>query len=337
MTFKQRLFSLFAYKNKTVQLKKEELVKENLAEAEEAQAILLAQASGGTVSDVVSGVKSAEDDIWNQVEVSSTPTGLPPGAVAKPPSWLQSPTPASAPVPTPAPVPVPVSVTVTPAVVAAPAVAAPAPAETGISWGWWAAGGVGVAAAAAGGGGGGGGSNTPVNSVTLRVIDGYVTGATVFYDEDGDGVRGAAEKFGTTDSNGLVTLSGYTPVTGGRFITTGGVDSLTGQALKGSMETLDGASVISPLTSLLASGQITQSQLRARFGIDSSVELTTFDPIAAMKSSDPAQQSKGLAVFAAAQQVMTVLQSAASAVHSSAGGAIGSTEMNPDYPLAILR
>ncbi|WP_306532972.1 hypothetical protein [Geobacter sp.] len=64
-----------------------------------------------------------------------------------------------------------------------------------------------LVAAGCGGGGGGGSSVTPT-SVSGVVADGYLVGAEVFLDKDGDKVWGADEPKATTGTGGAYTLAG---------------------------------------------------------------------------------------------------------------------------------
>ncbi|MFM1855039.1 MAG: hypothetical protein RLZ83_348, partial [Pseudomonadota bacterium] len=62
-----------------------------------------------------------------------------------------------------------------------------------------------------------------------RVIDGYVKGATVFYDADADGVLDAGEVSTVTDDQGNFELTGVTPSANGRIVVLeGGTDIETG-------------------------------------------------------------------------------------------------------------
>ena len=86
-----------------------------------------------------------------------------------------------------------------------------------------------------GGGGGGGGLLSAIGSGAAgRLfsgfgIDGYVSGASVFWDIDGDFVQDANETVQTTtDSSGFYSLSGVTAGVGQIVIKNDGVDTNTG-------------------------------------------------------------------------------------------------------------
>ena len=83
-----------------------------------------------------------------------------------------------------------------------------------------------------GGGSGGSGSGT-ISSFEGRVIDGPVSGATVFIDVDGDYVQDSDEPSGTTDINGLYSIAtgGVTTSSTSKLISIGGTDTTTNKAL----------------------------------------------------------------------------------------------------------
>lgn len=114
--------------------------------------------------------------------------------------------------------------------------------------------------ACGGGGGGSAGSSTQASATTLSgtVVDGYLQGARVFLDANGNGQADAGEPTATTDANGRYSLD-YSqvssPVAGLRVIVTGGIDTDTGYAFTGMLTArADGSragQLVSPLTSLV--------------------------------------------------------------------------------------
>ena len=112
------------------------------------------------------------------------------------------------------------------------------------------------------GGGGGGGADTrsQASATTLSgtAVDGYLQGARVFLDVNGNGLADTGEPTATTDANGRYSLD-YSqvssPVLGMRVIVTGGVDTDTGYAFTGLLTArADGSragQLVSPLTSLV--------------------------------------------------------------------------------------
>ena len=82
------------------------------------------------------------------------------------------------------------------------------------------------------GGSGGSGSGT-ISAFEGRVIDGPVSGATVFIDADGDYEQDSGEPSGTTDINGLYSIAtgGVTTSSASKLISIGGTDTTTNKAL----------------------------------------------------------------------------------------------------------
>ena len=114
--------------------------------------------------------------------------------------------------------------------------------------------------ACGGGGGGGADSSSPASATTLSgtAVDGYLQGARVLLDVNGNGLPDAGEPTATTDANGRYSLD-YSqvssPVAGLRVIVTGGIDTDTGYAFTGMLTArADGSragQLVSPLTSLV--------------------------------------------------------------------------------------
>ena len=150
-----------------------------------------------------------------------------------------------------------------------------------------------------------------------QVIEGYVSGATVFADLNKNGKLDPGEPTTTTDAHGDFTLAGGTAP----LITFGGKDSVTGLAFLGQFSAPSGARVITPLTTLV---NILQSQGVAgaeqkvlnALGLSPDLDLETLDPIGAAKAGDLAA---GAAQAAAAKVYDTVAVIAASL--AGAGGA----------------
>ena len=102
--------------------------------------------------------------------------------------------------------------------------------------------------------GGGSSDTTPTASGTptsFKIVNNYVSGATVFRDENGDGVANGSEVSGTTDVNGDVTLTytvGSTPVA---IQSNGGSYTLDGETIEvGVLLSRDDYDVVTPLTTL---------------------------------------------------------------------------------------
>ncbi|PVE05744.1 hypothetical protein H663_020290, partial [Limnohabitans planktonicus II-D5] len=157
------------------------------------------------------------------------------------------------------------------------------------------------------------------------VIDGYVQNATVFYDLNNNQIQDEGEATATTDDFGRFSVSVDTPLSGGRWVSTGGTDSFSSEVV-GYLFAPAGSSVITPLTTLLAFGSEAQraaieSSMLKVLGLDTLLveagiaSVTDFDPMAAIVSpmdgaNLSALQQAGAAVFAAQQVIMTLMQTA---------------------------
>ncbi|MBE0533285.1 MAG: right-handed parallel beta-helix repeat-containing protein [Rhodospirillales bacterium] len=156
--------------------------------------------------------------------------------------------------------------------------------------------------------------------ITLNgnVVDGYIVGATVFADANGNGVQDTGEAFTTTGANGAFTLTGGS----GPLVMTGGIDVSTGEFFKGTLTAPAGSTVVTPLTTLIQSlveaGQTVaaaESAVKAAFGLASDLDLTDFDPV---KGVEDGVTGAGDALAAAIQIQNTVVQAAS--VLQGAGG-----------------
>ena len=157
------------------------------------------------------------------------------------------------------------------------------------------------------------------------VIDGYVQNATVFYDLNNNQIQDEGEATATTDEFGRYSVSVDTPLSGGRWVSTGGTDSFSGEEV-GYLFAPAGSSVITPLTTLLAFATDAQratieANILKVLGLDTLLAdagiagVTSFDPIAAIVSpmngaNLSALQQAGAAVFASQQVIMTLMQTA---------------------------
>ena len=142
--------------------------------------------------------------------------------------------------------------------------------------------------------------------VNGRVVDGYIAGATVFADSNHNGVLDAGEAHSTTHADGSFTLSGGS----GPLVMFGGTDVSTGVNFSGVLTAPEGSTVITPLTTLIAaltsdtvSAAQAASQVSAAFGLDPSVDLTTFDPVPAAVAGNGA----ATAILSAAIQVQSTV------------------------------
>ncbi|MFM9967847.1 MAG: putative Ig domain-containing protein, partial [Burkholderiales bacterium] len=185
-----------------------------------------------------------------------------------------------------------------------------AAAAGGIGIGAVAIGAVALAAAASGGGGGGSsstaaattGGSTPTGGTTVVAavkvsgvaIDGYLSNARVFRDENGNKIWDTGEDFVVTDAKGNWTGLGGTatknivlaPMTDG----TGAVitkDISTGKVFSQTLSAAPGSTIVSPVTTMIAKlvekGKTmaqAQDEIAESFGINTNIDLSTYDPLA---------------------------------------------------------
>ncbi len=119
----------------------------------------------------------------------------------------------------------------------------------------------------------------------FHVIKGYISGATVFADANGNGQLDAGEASAMTDTSGGFTLTGGS----GPLIALGGTDTSTGLQFRGELTAPADSTVVTPLTTLLndlPSDPAAQPKILAALGLSPSLDLETLDPIAAAKAGD---------------------------------------------------
>ncbi|MGO8174608.1 Ig-like domain-containing protein [Rhizobium ruizarguesonis] len=124
-------------------------------------------------------------------------------------------------------------------------------------------------------------NNVNNNSQPTILHDGYIAGATVFVDSNGNRISDQAESVYTTDNAGSFLNADQT----GPLIAFGGIDVSTGLALVGSLTAPAGSTTISPLTNLIAilqdGGVIDAAgKVLSAFGLSPTTDLTHIDAIA---------------------------------------------------------
>ncbi|HEX4878826.1 MAG TPA: hypothetical protein VFV39_03195, partial [Limnobacter sp.] len=163
-----------------------------------------------------------------------------------------------------------------------------------------------------------------------EVIDGYLSGATVFIDENENGLLDANELRTLTNSQGAFTLPGGRT---GPLVSIGGTDIATGLPFNGVLKAPAGATVITPLTTLMdlllnANQTLTieqaQSQVLAALGIrvdGQTLNLLTFDPVesATAPNSSESAQSLALSIQKAGVLVATLVTNITNAVAQATG------------------
>lgn len=148
------------------------------------------------------------------------------------------------------------------------------------------------------------------------VADGYVRGAQIYIDTNGNGVADASERVegAVTDANGNFFLPNN--VGSGAILAVGGVNIDTGVPNTIVMKAPAGSAMVSPLTTLVQSyieqngGTVTAANnaVTSALGLPTSVNLASYDPLAILAGGADAT---ALAVQKAAAQVATVVQAAA--------------------------
>ena len=123
---------------------------------------------------------------------------------------------------------------------------------------------LGVGAAAAAAGDDGSGSSSP--TTTGVVIDGYISGATVFRDTNGNGLLDDGEISTTTDAQGNFTLGGDTGIP---IVAVGGTDISTGLNFEGTLKAPAGSTVVSPVTTLIQ--QIVEADESGATSVDDAI------------------------------------------------------------------
>ena len=157
--------------------------------------------------------------------------------------------------------------------------------------------------AAGGGGGGGGGSSSSSSSSSAAaassfsgsVIDGYVSGATVFIDidndqtldwvdtnADGSWTAGEGEAWTTTDSSGSYTFTSDVNVRAGKIVSLGGTDITTGAAIT-ILSAEAGSQYITPISTAYVSAGTSGASLLASMGLSAADLL--YDPVSSTSAN----------------------------------------------------
>ncbi len=169
-------------------------------------------------------------------------------------------------------------------------------------------------------------ANLSADGIKGAVVDGYVSGATVFADANGDGRLNPGEWSATTDATGNYTLPGNTA--GGTIIASGGTDIMTGQAFLGVLTAPTGSTVINPITtlveSLVAQGRTVADAtavVQTALNLPANINPLSFDPIAVLGSSTASAADKAVAlgVQASASQVANIITQVSAALDAGGG------------------
>jgi Ca2+-binding RTX toxin-like protein len=141
------------------------------------------------------------------------------------------------------------------------------------------------------------------NALGGFVIDGYIAGATVFFDANKNGVLDASEPSATTADNGEFDLdldsnifdqnqNGELDPEEGNIVAFGGIDTATGLPLETPVAAPPYATVVTLLTSLVADlidkgidSDRAESLVKSSLSIPVNVDITSLDPIAATENA----------------------------------------------------
>lgn len=206
--------------------------------------------------------------------------------------------------------------------VAKPDVAVADSASDGPNY-WWSA----LSLLAGGGGGGGGGIISAVASAATGVdfsgyaIDGYVSGATVYWDKNSNFVLDAGETQSKTDATGSYSLQGVTKGVGQIVIMGDGIDTNTGGSvgvMAASTSVSDATkAMVTPLTLLMAQG-VSESSVKAALGLTTNVSLADYDPMAVLIAGVGNTEAAGT-VLLKAQQLFAVVNAVSGLAASVSG------------------
>ncbi|WP_407050831.1 hypothetical protein [Methyloraptor flagellatus] len=158
-------------------------------------------------------------------------------------------------------------------------------------------------------------------------VDGYLAGATVFVDANGNGVLDAGEYSTTTDNNGAYSLPAGLI---GPIVITGGTDTGTGLANPAAYTAPAGSAIVSPLTTLVqkvaqATGDTSSAGIEAAkrsvataVGLSSGTDLLSLDPEAGALQGDTA----ATAAFQAGAALINIVTLIGAAGGSAAGQSV---------------
>ncbi|MEG4349709.1 calcium-binding protein, partial [Microcoleus sp. LAD1_D3] len=161
----------------------------------------------------------------------------------------------------------------------------------------------------------------PSSSTRGRAINGYMAGATVFFDANFNGVQDDNEPFSITNADGSFDLdvsldqfdknnSGDLEPDEGKIVLIDGINTSTYLPQQTPLFATPDATVVTPLTTLLTElieqgtdPNQAQIQVKSALGVSSAIDLTSYDPLEAITQNDP----NGLAVYAAHAQVQNTI------------------------------
>ncbi|MEG4405668.1 putative Ig domain-containing protein, partial [Microcoleus sp. MON2_D5] len=182
------------------------------------------------------------------------------------------------------------------------------------------------------------------DSIRGLVIDGYISGATLFLDANKNGILDANEPSTTTNSSGEFNLNipfetfdtnknGEIDPSEGNLVAIGGIDTATGLPLETPVTAPPDASVVTLLTTLIAdlidkgiAPEEAQSLVKAALSLPAEVDLTSLDPIAATNNNVPG----GVQVLAAMVKVQNFITQTSALIDGA------SSAVNTDIVKAVV-
>jgi hypothetical protein len=166
------------------------------------------------------------------------------------------------------------------------------------------------------------------SSVSGTAIDGYISGATVCADINGNGTCDSDEPSTTTDSTGNFTLEGEN-VDNVTLLLSGGTDIGTGLAFEGQMTAPMGSTTITPLTTMIQSLveqgdslEDAEATVKDSLGISSDIDLKNYDPIDAVNKNPNDDKARKVL------EEQTKVQILISNISSTVNGLVQSGDLN---------
>ncbi|MEN9897114.1 MAG: hypothetical protein RLZZ66_763 [Pseudomonadota bacterium] len=169
-------------------------------------------------------------------------------------------------------------------------------------------------------------TQTFVDKLKAKALDGYLKGATVFADKDGNGIQDPGEASAITDEYGNFELNDPE----GSLVLSGGIDLSTGKPFSGTLRAPEGSSVVTPLTTVqqgfIDAGQSpaqAEKSVAKAFGFDSEkLDLTTYDPIAEIVKTGTSSETQSIAaqIMASSAQIANFLVTTSQVLQGAAGG-----------------
>ena len=152
-----------------------------------------------------------------------------------------------------------------------------------------------------------------------RGLDGYISQATVFADDNDNLILDAGEAFTTTDAYGAFTLVGGA----GKLVMMGGTDVTTGLVNTVVMSAVGGSSVISPVTTLayhmFNSTELALEEVIAKVAIEfdlaPGIDLSMYDPVQSALAGD----TNATKIFAAGVEIQNSIVLMAAVVKNLTG------------------